>query len=136
MHRADTSKAMVRLVYSYLRLKAFMVKLEEQRSTAGVPQGSAISPILFSIYTSDIPAIAHVNLAMYLDDVCVFDDNRPLPPNSPRHFASQVYTAENCRLSREKHGRALLKKQSPKKKAWQPSRIYLPKRYHRLTISD
>ncbi|GJQ76647.1 hypothetical protein Trydic_g15507 [Trypoxylus dichotomus] len=41
-------------------------------ATAGVPQGSAISPLLFNIYTSDIPTIAHVNLAMYADDVCIY----------------------------------------------------------------
>ncbi|GJQ79526.1 hypothetical protein Trydic_g16373 [Trypoxylus dichotomus] len=35
-------------------------------------QASAISPLLFNIYTSDIPTIAHVNLAMYADDVCIY----------------------------------------------------------------
>ncbi|GJQ75834.1 hypothetical protein Trydic_g17903 [Trypoxylus dichotomus] len=83
MHLAGISKAMVRLVHSYLRKRTFKVKLEGQRftvrtATAGVSQGSPISP-LFSIYTSDIPATAHVNLAMYAGDVCIFAGS----PNSP-----------------------------------------------------
>ncbi|GJQ68576.1 hypothetical protein Trydic_g17130 [Trypoxylus dichotomus] len=74
MHRAGISKAMVKLILSFLRKRTFKIKLEGQRSisrtaTAGVPQGSAISLLLFSTYTSDIPTTAHVKLAMYADDV-------------------------------------------------------------------
>ncbi|GJQ79859.1 hypothetical protein Trydic_g18308 [Trypoxylus dichotomus] len=81
MYRASISKTMVRLVHSYLRKRAFKFKVEGQRftvrtATAGAPQGSAISPFLFSIYTSDIPATAYVNLAMYADDVCIFARSR------------------------------------------------------------
>ncbi|GJQ79388.1 hypothetical protein Trydic_g16247 [Trypoxylus dichotomus] len=77
MHRAGISKAIVKLVHSFLRKRTFQVKLEGRRSTtrtatAGVPQRSAISSLLFNIYTSDIPTTAHVNLAMYADDVCIY----------------------------------------------------------------
>ncbi|GJQ67190.1 hypothetical protein Trydic_g8099 [Trypoxylus dichotomus] len=77
MYRAGIFKAMVRLIRSFLRKRTFKIKLEGQRSTvktatAGAPQGSAVSPLLFSMYTRDIPANAHVNLAMYADDVCIF----------------------------------------------------------------
>ncbi|GJQ75498.1 hypothetical protein Trydic_g17585 [Trypoxylus dichotomus] len=77
MHRAGISKAMIRLIRSYLRRRSFRIKLEGQRSvartaTSGVPQGSALSPLLFNIYTSDIPTTAHVNMAMYADDVCIY----------------------------------------------------------------
>ncbi|GJQ77334.1 hypothetical protein Trydic_g8632 [Trypoxylus dichotomus] len=68
---------MLRLIRSYLRRRSFRIKLEGQRSvartaTSGVPQGSALSPLLFNIYTSDIPTTAHVNMAMYADDVCIY----------------------------------------------------------------
>ncbi|GJQ65690.1 hypothetical protein Trydic_g7776 [Trypoxylus dichotomus] len=80
MHRAGTSKAMLRLIHSYLRWKAFKDKLEGQpivrTATAGMPQGSVISTFPFSIYTSDIPTTAYVNLAMYADDVCIFTGSR------------------------------------------------------------
>ncbi|GJQ78613.1 hypothetical protein Trydic_g11721 [Trypoxylus dichotomus] len=57
MYWAGIPKAMVRVVDSYLRKRAFKVKLE-------------------GIYTSDILAIAHVNLTMYADDVCIFARSR------------------------------------------------------------
>ncbi|GJQ76689.1 hypothetical protein Trydic_g15542 [Trypoxylus dichotomus] len=68
---------MLRLIRSYLRRRSFRIKLEGQRSaartaTSGVPQGSALSPLLFNIYISDIPTTAHVNMAMYADDVCIY----------------------------------------------------------------
>ncbi|GJQ68587.1 hypothetical protein Trydic_g17138 [Trypoxylus dichotomus] len=77
MHRAGISKTMVKLVHSFLCKRTFQIKLEGRRSTTrtatiGVPQGSAISPLLVNIYTSDIPTTAHVNLAMYADDVCIY----------------------------------------------------------------
>ncbi|GJQ64827.1 hypothetical protein Trydic_g7004 [Trypoxylus dichotomus] len=59
---------MVKLIHSYLRKRTFKIKLEEQRSTAGVTQRSAILLLPFS----DIPPTAHVNLAMYADDNCTF----------------------------------------------------------------
>ncbi|GJQ75529.1 hypothetical protein Trydic_g17615 [Trypoxylus dichotomus] len=95
MHRAGISKAMVRFVHSYLRERALKAKLEEQRSTgrtaaAGVPRGSAISPLLFSIYTNDISVTANVNLAMYADDVSIF-----ARPRDARIIDRRLYTALN-----------------------------------------
>ncbi|GJQ80516.1 hypothetical protein Trydic_g12407 [Trypoxylus dichotomus] len=81
MHRAGISKAMLRLIRSFLQRRSFKIKLEGERSaartaTAGVPQGSVLSPLLFNLYTSDIPTTAHVNLAMYADDVCIYTRSR------------------------------------------------------------
>ena len=45
---------------------------------AGVPQGSVLAPILYNIYTSDIPTSAQVNLALYADDTAIYTSNRNL----------------------------------------------------------
>ncbi|CAH2244778.1 jg22786, partial [Pararge aegeria aegeria] len=42
--------------------------LEERPIQAGVPQGSCLSPALYSMYTDDIPALPGAVLALYADD--------------------------------------------------------------------
>ena len=43
---------------------------------AGVPQGSTISPMLYNLYTSDIPKTIRTELAVYADDICIYDQNK------------------------------------------------------------
>jgi hypothetical protein len=38
---------------------------------AGRPQGAVLSPIIFTLYISDIPRIPHVQLALYADDTAL-----------------------------------------------------------------
>ncbi|GJQ66520.1 hypothetical protein Trydic_g4507 [Trypoxylus dichotomus] len=130
MHPAGISKAMVRHVHSFLRKRTFQVKLEGQRSTtrtatAGVPQGSAISPLLFNIYTSDVRG-----RCLHLLQVSQRQSDRPTSSDSTRHFAGLVRKVENRRPSPEKHGRAFRDRRSPKKKVRQRAGSHLPRRHH------
>ena len=61
--------------------RSFRVKVDGERSSwrpmlAGVPQGSTLSPLLYNLYTADIPQSHNTNLAMYADDICIYAKTR------------------------------------------------------------
>ena len=43
---------------------------------AGVPQDSLLSPLLYNMYTSDIPKSIVSELALYADDICIYDQTK------------------------------------------------------------
>lgn len=62
------------IIKSYLEDRLFQVKQRDARSTlreikAGVPQGSVLGPVLYNIFTSDLPVSEDVTVATYADDV-------------------------------------------------------------------
>lgn len=62
------------ILKSYLSNRLFQVKQGDARSSlfpinAGVPQGSVLGPILYNIYTSDLPTLDDVTVATYADDI-------------------------------------------------------------------
>jgi len=64
------------ILRSYPEDRYFTVKLNNSYSVyhkikAGLPQGSDLSPILYNIYTSDIPKTNHTTLAIYADDTAI-----------------------------------------------------------------
>lgn len=81
MLEAGIPLGLVQLIGSYLGGRKVRIKLNGTRSserilTAGVPQGSLLSPILYSIFVSDIPRTEGTQLAMYADDVCIYTRSR------------------------------------------------------------
>lgn len=72
---------LVLLIKSFLEDRSFTVRVNTQLSTkrqvpAGVPQGSCISPILYNLYTADIPNIPGCELALYADDTAIYTASR------------------------------------------------------------
>ena len=60
----------------YLQYRKFHVKVDGELSKIlnmkrGVPQGSVLGPILYTIYTSNIPLVDNITLATYADDTAI-----------------------------------------------------------------
>lgn len=65
-----------RILLSFLSERYFKVRINNSFSDlheikAGVPQGSILSPLLYSMYTSDFPNSANTLLATYADDTAI-----------------------------------------------------------------
>ena len=42
----------------------------------GVPQGALLSPLLYALYTSDMPKMNHANIAQFADDIAIYYSNK------------------------------------------------------------
>ena len=72
----------VNIFSSYITDRLFRVKQEDEYSDlkevrAGVPQGSILGPILYLLYTSDIPVLEDTTIATFADDTVLLtvDEN-------------------------------------------------------------
>lgn len=64
------------LLKSYLEDRAFFVKVQESHSEvhsieAGVPQGSVLGPVLYTLFTADIPTTLESMLFTFADDTAI-----------------------------------------------------------------
>lgn len=66
----------IRMLHSYLTNRNFNVVIGESKSETkalvnGLPEGSVLGPILFTIFISDIPRLDYTNLSMFADDTSI-----------------------------------------------------------------
>lgn len=76
LHEARVPPPMCQLIHSFLLNRSFQAKISNAVSAprdleAGVPQGSVLSPLLYAIYTADIPKPDQATLAVYADDTAI-----------------------------------------------------------------
>jgi len=74
------SYVFIRYYNSFLLNIQFSVKINDNTSdlmhiSAGVTQGSKLSPIPFNIYVSDIPESHPTNIALFTDDTTIFTES-------------------------------------------------------------
>ena len=91
--RAGTPYHLTRILADFLRGRTFRVRVESSLSSshpilAGVPQGSTLSPILYSIYTDDLPVHRDTTLALYADDIAFLAKSL-----NPKHAAVKIQRA-------------------------------------------
>jgi hypothetical protein len=84
-----------RIVRSFLEERFFKVRQGQEFSGlcpihAGVPQGAILSPMLYNIFTGDIPTTAETVIATYADDTAILGQ-----ASSPEEAATHVQTHLN-----------------------------------------
>lgn len=72
---------LIQITNSFLRNRDFKVKMgnslsEPQLFQFGVPQGSVLSPLLYNIYTADVPKCTKCELALFADDTAIYTESR------------------------------------------------------------
>ncbi|GAB0086750.1 hypothetical protein DMENIID0001_009250 [Sergentomyia squamirostris] len=69
------------ILQSYLSLRHYYVRYRQETTDlypvhAGVPQGSILGPILYSLYTADIPVAPQTMIATYADDTVIMASHK------------------------------------------------------------
>ncbi|CAK1583179.1 unnamed protein product [Parnassius mnemosyne] len=82
LYKIGLSDRLVRLVASYLQHRTFRFRYEGTLSPprpikAGVPQGSVLAPLLYILYTNDVPIPSNgVQLSLFADDTALYFKSR------------------------------------------------------------
>lgn len=99
IHQLGTPIHLTQLINSFLKDRHFRVRVENTSSSsrpvaAGVPQGSCLSPLLYLIYTNDIPITPKTQVSLFADDT-MFHSNDKNPSRAIIRLQHQINDAEN-----------------------------------------
>lgn len=84
---------------SYLSSRSFYVKVNDDFSNilqikAGIPQGSVLGPVLYTIFTSDMPTVGDITVATYADDTAFLYSNES-PTEASRIIQIQLNSVQH-----------------------------------------
>ena len=90
LKRIDFCDNTVNYFHSYLTDGAFLVSIENKNSyiskiSCGVPRGSVLGLLLFTIYVNDIKQAVPTGLLLYADDSCLVFQHKQLRNNYLRN---------------------------------------------------
>lgn len=73
LHKMQLPLYLVKIIKNFLKDRNFVVEIDgcqsnEKSIPAGVPQGSVLSPLLYSLYISDFKSLSGNDVAFYADD--------------------------------------------------------------------
>ena len=85
--RSVLPKSYCDFLSSYMADRFFRIKLEDEYSdlnpiAAGIPQGSILGPILYLIYTSDVPTSSNFFTATFADDTALLATGKSVEESS------------------------------------------------------
>ena len=86
------------LLTSYLNERQFETTFNSETSTrflihSGVPQGSILGPIFYTLYTFDLPTSRGTTLGTFADETAIFSTHAD-PTITPRHLQEYLYSIE------------------------------------------
>ena len=81
LYQLGVPDRLVLILRDFLSNRTFRYRIEGALSSphpirAGVPQGSVLSPLIFSLFTSDIPKSRKAHLALFADDTAIYYTGR------------------------------------------------------------
>lgn len=97
----------IKLIGNFLTERKMVVHIEGKSSdarvaSAGLPQGSVLSPVLFNIYVNDIPTVHGVHIAQFADDTAFLTSGRRIQTNIRRLQEQLDVTADWCKTNKVK----------------------------------
>jgi hypothetical protein len=77
LSQLECSTSLIKLIAYFLTNRKFKASIEGEFSTpreiaAGVPQGSVLAPVLYSLYVNNASVAPGINLSLFTDDTCIY----------------------------------------------------------------